>query len=842
MVASTHFPVKPLVASVSLSLSLALVGCSGNQLTSSQVVPMPQDASYQAPLTTDNLISKPDASTPAALPAQMKTNTQVSDWTSDRILNMQKGFSTQAFSDAIKPSLTLPEVESAPKSPENAGGFANVFAKNLPGSDNVSYLPNIPAIIDTTAYFLTSSDTSTNFYALQSNGQVQWQLTLHENGKFAGSSPAVAQAFGQRYLYAITDKGRLYAVNASTGIVAGFADIPEGEFLESSPFAVTDGSNSRVYLASYNGRVYRYDFNGSNFTQVFNVKPVTSAISGRFSASPVVTNSHIYIGSEEGKIYKLNRDSGAEVSELDLSETVRSEGCQIKTAFAIDALQDVGLVACGSYLYKIRLSDASTTSLALAAQSPLLELQQLITLNAPQLLGPNHAIRPAIETRAERDPIPTDKTLGLSQAFGFQEGDFVRVESANGNLYGQIDTLSDDRLVSFKGDGLFPIASPSPSPILLGSEKVSIANFVVRPTPFPSPDATPTPTPTPTAVGADPVSQFVIGRNVGLNPGDYLRFPNLTGQPVVRICSSTNTDCDSSSTTKYAGVSLVPDGPDAADDELVTQITVPGNNLRALVDSKMAVDNYVLFEKLYNEVVGTNNSTQEFELADVKDFQAGQTVRLKRADGSTHGRYEYGVVSEVTASTRRIRLVSPLKDAPAVGDVFDIVKPNTQAYGRVTLSQKFSSGNILSNPVLRGNGQEVYVQHGNTLFELNYASDGSFADSADYLILQSGRIDQSNQALTSLSRSRPLIVNNDKLLTVDSDPSRTTGIFMNRVLLPLESNAERLNDLYPILAPDALGRLPNRAETQPALLGTSNFVLFGGGNGVAYKLHKDVAW
>ncbi len=550
MVASTHFPVKPLVASVSLSLSLALIGCSGNQLTSSQVVPIPQDASYQAPLTVDNAAI--EAVSPAVQTQQLS---QVSDWTSDRISNGQQTFSTQAFSDAIKPSLTLPDVELAPKSPEKTGGFANTFAKNLPGSDNVSYLPNIPAIIDTTAYFLTSSDSSTNFYALQDNGQIQWQLALHENGKFAGSSPAVAQASGQRYLYAITDKGRLYAVNASTGIVAGFADIPEGEFVDSSPFAVTDGSNSRVYLSSYNGRVYRYDFNGSSFSQIFNVKPVSSGISGRFSASPVVTNNHIYVGSEEGRVYKLNRDTGGNVSELDLSDTVRSEGCQIKAAFAIDTLQDVGVVACGSYLYKIRLSDGATTSLALAAQSPLLELQQLITLNAPQILGPNHVIRPAIETRVDREPVPTEQSLGLSQAFGFQEGDFVRVESANGNLYGEIETLTEDRLASFKGDGLFPIASPSPSPILLGAEKVSIANFVVRPTPFPSPDATPTPSPTPTAVGADPVSQFVIGRNVGLNAGDYLRFPNVTGQPVVRICSSTNADCDSSATTKYAGIS-----------------------------------------------------------------------------------------------------------------------------------------------------------------------------------------------------------------------------------------------------------------------------------------------
>lgn len=839
MVASTRFPVKPLVASVGISLSLALIGCAGNQPTASspQVVPLPQSGVTIAQ-------QNPEAA-PAANPLLSPQNL-VLDWTSDRIFTGAQSFSTQAFSDTIKPNMALPDVEKHPKDPQDTQGFANVFAKDLPGSESLGYLPNVPVTItssgNTTAFFLTGSASSTNFFALQENGQVQWQLALHENGKFVGSSPAVAQAGGQNYLYAITDQGRLYAVNPSTGLVAGFADIPEAEFENTSPFALADGSNSRVYLASTDGRVYRYDFNGSNFTQVFNVKPVSSALSGRFSASPLVTGTHIYVGSEEGKLYKLNRDTGATVSDLDLSTTVRSEGCQVKAALAIDLTQDAGLATCGGYLYKVRLNDTSSNALSLAAQSPLLELQQLVPLNAPQILGPNHNIRPAVETRTERDPLPTETEASFSQVFGFQAGDFVRIDSANGTLYGEIDEISEEREVSFTGDGLFPLASPVPDPVLIGAEKVSLANFAVRPTPFPSADASPTPAPTATPVGADPVSQFVIGRNVGLNPGDYLRFSNLSGQPVVRICSNTNPDCDSSATTKYAGVARVSPGEDADDDEFVTQITVPGTSLRGLIDAKMAQDNDVVFEKLYNEVVGSSNSTQEFELADVKDFQVGQTVRLKRSNGSNHGRYEYGVVAQVTASTRRVRLVSPLKDAPLGGDVLDIVKPNTQAFGRVLPTQKYPSGNILSSPVLRGNGQEVYLQHGNTLFELNYASDAAFANSADYLILQAGRVDQSNQALTSLSRSRPLIINNDKLLTVDSDPTRTTGIFMNRVLLPLESNAERLNDTFPILAPDAQGRVSNRAETQPALMGTSNFVLFGGGNGVVYKLHKDVAW
>ncbi|PKL76079.1 MAG: hypothetical protein CVV27_12130, partial [Candidatus Melainabacteria bacterium HGW-Melainabacteria-1] len=176
------------------------------------------------------------------------------------------------------------------------------------------------------------------------------------------------------------------------------------------------------------------------------------------------------------------------------------------------------------------------------------------------------------------------------------------------------------------------------------------------------------------------------------------------------------------------------------------------------------------------------------------------------------------------------------------GDNVEIIDANNRAFGRLTSGQLFSNGNILSEPVLRGNGQEVYVQQGNTLFELNYASDTSFRDSSNYLVLQSGRMEQSNLALSALSRSRPLIVDNNKLLTVDTDPSGKSGIFLNRVLLPLSSTSERLNDIFPILAPNSLGQLSNRAETRPVQLGASGFIMFGGGNGVAYKLHKDIAW
>lgn len=872
MAVSKRFPVKTLLTSAGLSASLALLGCATNGVSSlSHVLPV---AGNQQPTGSTA------AQQPVTGSAQQTAETVRPyryDWSSDRVFNGNSGeFRTASFVDSLKPSLELPPVARQAKDAATSGGLTNAFAKNLPGADTLPYVPgappsigsdeagSVPASFGDTTYFLTGSGSSTNAFALASNGQVQWELGLHDNGKFDGTSVAGGQAANVNTLYAITDKGRLYAINATTGVVISFVEIPTDEFHKVSPFVVTQGITGggsslvdRVFLTSDKGRLYRYTFNGSTFSQDYNVKPVTSSNTGRFSSSAVVTVNnqgtadlsddtikHVYAGSEEGKLYKFDPATGAvNGTPLELNAGLRSGGCQIMATMVVDLPGDVGIVPCGSYLFKIRLSDNSNSNLGLAAQSPLLELRQLTTLTPMRVLGPNFVKRPQFETSILREPLPLKDSFKLEQPFGFQKGDFVRVQSTTlGNLYGEISTLSDAGLVTIKNTGLFPIASPSPDPILFGGEKVSLANNVVRPVAIPEGvTATPYPTPTPPPAGSDPVTRFQIGANDNLAEGDLIRFPTLPGAPVVPICSSTTAGCNlGTSGAKFPGIQRFV--PGTSEERAVLIVTVPGVGLQTLIDNEMAATRFVPFEKVTNQVFGTTNAALSFEMANIKDFKAGDTIRVTHQNGSANGRFEFGQISSVNTATRRITLLSPLASVPATGDTVEQVTPNDRVFGRVTSSLLTSNGNIISEPVLRGNGQEVYVQHGNSVFELNYASDSSFRDSANYLILQSGRLDASNRALTAQSRSRPLIVNSNKLMTVDTDPSGKTGIFLNRVLLPLSSTGDRLNDLFPVLEPNSLGQLSNRAETRPVLLSTTNFVMFGGGNGVAYKLHKDNAW
>src|SRR5690606_28704204 len=152
---------------------------------------------------------------PAAVAAQANSEYR-SDWSSDRIIRGTGDFKTASFASAIRPSLDLPAPERDTKQASTSGGLTNVFAKDLPGAESLSFVPNTPVVIGETSYFLTGSDSSVNFYALQSNGQVQWELSLHDNGKFDDTSAGLGNAGGTSTLYAISDTGRLYAVAAAS--------------------------------------------------------------------------------------------------------------------------------------------------------------------------------------------------------------------------------------------------------------------------------------------------------------------------------------------------------------------------------------------------------------------------------------------------------------------------------------------------------------------------------------------------------------------------------------------------------------------------------------------------
>lgn len=768
------------------------------------------------------------------------------DWSTDRVKTSNKSFKTQAFTDSIKATLDVPSVATSLRQGTNNAGFVNEFAKVSSSEDNSLVIPNVPAVSGTTTIMLTSSSSASNVFALNNLGDLIWQNSLHDNGgKFLGSSPSLGKQFTNSF-YAISDQGRLYAINISTGIVQGFIDTSD-TFAHASPLVIQDTPNNvdRVFVGSQSGKVYQYRFNGSAFLEStaggvdWTVHPSAGTTGlGKISSSILTSpnSNYLYVGSEDGKFYRLDRSTGtAAQRETTLTSTnvtfttqSRSTLCRVKATPVLDIPLDVGVVSCGGYLYRVKLNDLTASGMSITAQSPLLELSGLKLFKEIKRQGPNHDVRPKVHTFTKGDPEPKIKDFEVEVPFGFKTGDFVHVRSKRDeDLYGELDKV-DKQKFTFKEE-LFPLPSPSPSPFFTGGEKVTLANDTVRPSPVPV-----LVTPTVAVPVGDTVSSFTAGNIDELSTGDWLHFPSLPGAPLVRICTATDTNCDNNGGgAAYAGI-----------DTGTKVVTVGHATLATLMNTEITNGNMIPFVKMRNQVVGPTVTTTQFNLADASGIKTNDVVRIVHQNGNDRGLYEYAIVQSVNSGL--VTLTSNLRDLPAMGDRLEVVNNDTGVYGRVFPSLNTFSSDIVSSPVLGGGGSQfVYLAHGNVLYELDYTSVDNFKSSATYSVLQAGRLDQENVSLTDASRSTPFTYLGAnglrKLVVLDSDPIGKTGIYANRYYLPLSNTMEKLNDVFPINAPNGPGHMPRRAETRPILFDTS-FVTFGGGNGIVYKLHKDKVW
>ena len=205
--------------------------------------------------------TQPDTTSPHVIPLRSRSNaggvtrSQAPlryDWSSDRILQPTSGFQVASYSGSVRASLDAPAIEQQTKTIDASGEeFANEFAKFQPGATATNpNSPTTPAIARNTGFFLTESDSSVNFFALNETGQTLWQLSLHaDGGRFVGTSPALGNALGtDGVLYAISDLGRLYAVDASSGVVRSFYQIAGDTFTNTSPFVVPGNPSDQIFL------------------------------------------------------------------------------------------------------------------------------------------------------------------------------------------------------------------------------------------------------------------------------------------------------------------------------------------------------------------------------------------------------------------------------------------------------------------------------------------------------------------------------------------------------------------------------------------------------------------
>ena len=136
--------------------------------------------------------------------------------------------------------------------------------------------------------------------------QRRTELGFCSGGK-VDSSPTVADGV----VYVGSHNGKLYALNASTGMVGYDWELhnnviwsfqAKDMFMFSAP-AISGGV---VYVGSYDGNIYA--INASTGQQKWSFQTGYAVVS-----SPAVSDGIVYVGSEDNHLYALNAETGAQV-------------------------------------------------------------------------------------------------------------------------------------------------------------------------------------------------------------------------------------------------------------------------------------------------------------------------------------------------------------------------------------------------------------------------------------------------------------------------------------------------------------------------------------------------
>jgi|GEM_PF-5329799 len=171
-----------------------------------------------------------------------------------------------------------------------------------------------------------------NFYSIDSKtGKVIWKLAL---GARIESTPCIENGIA----YLGNDLGAFHAINIRNGSIVWKRNL--GEYVRSSPFC--DGS--QVYVGSINPAQktgFLWCLSASDGTILWK-KPMAPVFS-----SPLVDRGEIVIGSDDERLYCLQRD-GTEKWKLDLNGKIRS------TCMAVRDFIYAG--SFGGTFYKIRRS------------------------------------------------------------------------------------------------------------------------------------------------------------------------------------------------------------------------------------------------------------------------------------------------------------------------------------------------------------------------------------------------------------------------------------------------------------------------------------------------------
>jgi len=156
-----------------------------------------------------------------------------------------------------------------------------------------------------------------------------------------------------------TNDGRLVALNADGTVKWSFNTSPAGA-VRTPPIngcSICDGTDDMFYFANDQGDIYRVRDDGTEGTEIWK-----RDLTGVFRSAPIVRGATIYIGSNDGRVYKLKSEDGLDAAGWSFDPSIT--GAFSGTLY-IDETPGVDAMWIGSEgggMYRLQTADGTVTT------------------------------------------------------------------------------------------------------------------------------------------------------------------------------------------------------------------------------------------------------------------------------------------------------------------------------------------------------------------------------------------------------------------------------------------------------------------------------------------------
>ncbi|AKB52195.1 cell surface protein [Methanosarcina barkeri str. Wiesmoor] len=241
---------------------------------------------------------------------------------------------------------------------------AGVTTDRAPITDPTNYLlswnyslggniDSAPLVAGEMMYVLAGNN---HIYAFdRTTGSLAWEQSTSGSAGFTIGSAAV----GNGIIFVPTSDGKIFAFDAKTGTLKWNKTVGSGKQLD-TPITYSEG---KIYFGEAMGghKYYCYDEEGNEVWSRTSTTQTSTQGSYYWAGAAVIGNNLVY-GDDDGHIISVNKDTGADISEIDVSEEFGVTCGKIRSSVLyVEELKRIYFTSTGGYCFAIGFNPADGT-------------------------------------------------------------------------------------------------------------------------------------------------------------------------------------------------------------------------------------------------------------------------------------------------------------------------------------------------------------------------------------------------------------------------------------------------------------------------------------------------